>query len=88
MRVYNRPGQTVDRQQFGGRSQIFLIQKKLSKLKGVIIAIHKLVQTLLENVVNCVLKPIIGKIFSKKTLQPQNSKKIILNELFCNFFIR
>ena len=39
---YSRPGQTVDRdrpvvlQQFGGRSQIFLIQKNLSKLKGVI----------------------------------------------------
>ena len=41
-RLYRRPGQTVDRdrpvdrQQFGSRSQIFLIQKKLSKLKGVI----------------------------------------------------
>ena len=34
-------------------------------------------------------KIIIGKIFSKKrSPQPQNSKKIILNELFCNFFIR
>ena len=33
-------------------------------------------------------KTIIGKIFSKKTSLPQNSKKIILNELFCNFFIR
>ena len=51
----------------------------MSDLVYLIIAIHKLVQTLLENVVNCVLKPIIGKIFSKKTPQPQNSKKIILN---------
>ena len=39
-------------------------------------------------VLNCVLKPIIGKILSKKTPQSQNSKKIILNELFCMFFIR
>ena len=40
IKVYNRPGQTidrdrpVDRQQFGGRSQIFLIQKKLIKIEG------------------------------------------------------
>ena len=31
---YSRPGQSVDRQQFGGRSKIFLIQKSVSKLSG------------------------------------------------------
>ena len=32
--IYIRPGKTVDRQQFGNRSQIFLIQKKLIKIEG------------------------------------------------------
>ena len=32
----------------------------------ILLYVHKLVQTLLGNVVNCVLKPVIGKIFSKK----------------------
>ena len=33
---YSRPGQTVDRQQFGSRSQIFLIQKKINQNQRVL----------------------------------------------------
>ena len=32
--MLEQAGQTVDRQQFGGRSQIFLIQKNFKKIEG------------------------------------------------------
>ena len=55
-----------------------------SYLIYLIIAIHKLVQTLLGKVLNCVLKLKSVNFSLEKPPQPQNSKK----SLHCNFLIR